>query len=239
MAIAQSYIVRVLRKVERWLNENNQSAEAAKVGRIVQKLAQAEDIHEVLNSLYAVERFDEVALRLMWLLDGAERNESNAENGKADYEEMVLVDLVKKALRRNGVEKTPQPHSLPTAQIDDLFISLHRFGRATEELKRRSFEAGQFQGTDESLLYKILNELAVLRETAVAAGKEDVRYFAAAGTEFVQYVLDNGLFQDVRVVNVLDNANLTLQTVFEVAGVEDDSLQSTIEILQQPKDLLD
>ena len=95
------------------------------------------------------------------------------------------------------------------------------------------------QGVEESRIYDILNELASLGEQAADAGKRDLSQFVSACSGFAQYVLDNSRLHDVRVVNILDNANITLQTVFETTGVEDnDSLQSTIQLLKQPKDLL-
>jgi hypothetical protein len=225
--------------LESLLGEGGHAAEASKVGKIVQKLAQADDIHEALAVLHEVEGLDNFSLRLMWLLDVAERGDVGLENGVMEYQASMLAALLTGedgSERGKNVEATT---SLPD-RIDKLYISLHRFGRAIEELKRNSFEDGVFRSVGESQIFSLLSELASLGEHAMDAGKNDLSQFVSACNGFAQYVLDNGLLHDVRVVNILDNANFTLQTVFETAGVEDnDSLQSTIQLLNQPKDLLD
>ena len=240
MSGAQSYIVRVLRNVETWLGDHGHSFEASRVGKIIQKLAQAEDIHEALNALYRVREFDHLALRLMWLVEVVERGDLGVENGVMDYQATVLGNLIVNGFKGGGASKAHRnPKQLPD-KVDDLFISLHKLGRVMEELKRSSLEAGVFKGIQESQLFKILSELAPLKEHALQAEKREVARFSDACSGFIQYVLDNGLVNDVRIVNVLDNANITLQTVFEVAGGEDnDSLQSTIELLKRPGDLFD
>jgi hypothetical protein len=239
MSTGQIYIVRLLRRVENLLSEGNHSAEASKVGKIMQKVAQADDIHEALDVLCKVEGLDDFALRLMWLLDVSERGEVSFENGVMDYQASVLGALISGSAAADGAENAGAVSSLPD-RIDKLYVSLHKFGRAIEELKRHAIEDGVFGEIEENRIYDILNELASLGDHAAAAGKTDLSQFVSACSGFAQHVLDNSLLHDVRVVNILDNANITLQTMFETAGIEDnDSLQSTIQLLNQPKELLD
>lgn len=239
MSGAQSYIVRLLRKVESWLGEHDRPVEASKVGKVIQKIAHADEIHGALCTLYRVDHFDQFALSLMWFLDKAERGDMALDNGVMDHQAESLAMLLVDAYRNGHAQSPPAPKTLPD-QVESLYDSLHKFGRVVEELKRNSFEDGTFSGISDNQLYKILNELVLLRESASAATKDDVVQFASACSGFVQHVLDAGLLHDVRIVNLLDNANLTLQTVFEAAGIEDnDSLQSTIELLKRPDDLLD
>lgn len=239
MLAGQSYIVRVLRKVEARLSDQSHASEASRVGKIIQKLAQAHDVHEALKALYRVEQLNEFALRLMWLVDAVERGEVGLENGVMEFQATALSNLAVEAFNANGAVKATSER-IASAQVDDLYVSLHKFGRLTEELKRSSLEAGVFQGINENQLYNILNELASLKENAVASGKQDAAQFGEACSEFIQYVLDNELLNDVRIINILDNANITVQTMFEAAGIEDnDSLQSTIQLLKRPKELLD
>lgn len=239
MSGAQSYIVRLLRKVEAWLGEHGNGSEATKVGKLVQKLAHADEIHSSLCALYQVDQFDQFALRLMWFLDKAERGDVALDPAVMDHQAESLGVLLLDSLK-NGQSETPPapPKNLPD-HVDSLYDALHKFGRSVEDLKRISLEGGTFTGLPENQLYRILSELVSLRESASAAAKEDAVQFASACSGFIQHVLDTGLLHDVRIVNLLDNANLTLQTVFETAGIEDtDSLQSTIELLRRPEDLL-
>jgi hypothetical protein len=238
MSTGKSYIVRLLRRVESLLSNGGHADEASKVGRIMQKVAQADDIHDALEVLRKVEGLDDFALRLMWLLDVAEKGEVGLENGVMDYQASVLGTLITAGTgvksRENVAAVTPLPD-----RIDQLYVSLHKFGRAIEELKRHSIGDGVFAGVEERRICDILNELASLGEHAADSGKKDLSQFVSACSGFAQYVLDNGVLHDVRVVNILDNANITLQTVFEAAGAEDlDSLQSTIQLLSQPNELL-
>jgi hypothetical protein len=209
------------------------------VGRIVQKLAQADDIHDALNELLCVEGMEQFALRLMWLLEGAERGTMSLDDGVLDYQAMMLENLlIAKTLARGADQGTPEPTI--GREIDELYVSLHKFGRAIEGLKQHSVGEAGFKGIQESEMYALLQVLALLADQALSCGKRDLSQFAAACVGFVHYVLDNEMLHDVRVINILDNANFTLQTVFEVAGAEDlDSLTSTIELLKQPRELLD
>jgi hypothetical protein len=93
---------------------------------------------------------------------------------------------------------------------------------------------------NEGQVYRLLTQLPGLEEAGRVAGNDHVVRFAQACTTFMQHVADTETFGDVRVVNVLDSANLTLQTATAavVAG-ENDSLESTIELLRQPRSILD
>jgi hypothetical protein len=109
-----------------------------------------------------------------------------------------------------------------------------------EELNRRSFDADSFKEIDQDSLYRVLNESAALRHCAEVVENQDVVRFAEAFSTLVQFVVEQQVLRDVRVVNLLANANLTLQTILESAGEEDyDSLQQTIELLQTGRTLLE
>lgn len=235
----QSYLIRLLRRVESSLSDGHHVTESSKVGRIVQKLAQADDIHEALNELLCVEGMDQFALRLMWLLEGAERSTMNMDDGVLEYQAVMLENLLTANTLARGVDKgSPEP--TVGMGIDELYVSLHKFGRAIEGLKQHSISEDGFKGIQASQMYALLQVLALLADQALSCGKRDLSQFAAACGGFVHYVLDHEMLRDVRVINILDNANFTLQTVFEAASAEDrDSLTSTIELLKQPRELLD
>lgn len=239
MSGGQSYVIRLLRRVESSLSDGHHATESSKVGKIVQELAQADDIHEALDELLCVEGMDQFALRLMWLLDGAERGTMNFDDGVLDYQASLLENLLTtRTSAKGGVNGTPELTA--PDEIDQLFVSLHKFGRTIEGLKQQSIGEGGFRGIQEVQLYALLQALALLADQADSCGKKDLSRFATACSGFIHHVLDNGLLHDVRVVNILDNSNFTLQTVFEVAGAEDhDSLSSTIQLLNQPRELLD
>lgn len=238
MSSGQNHIVRLLRQVESRLGRRGQAAEASRVGKIMQKLAQTDDIHEELSTLYRVEGFSEFAVRLMWQLESVEQGAPVLENGAMDYYASVLGGLLVVAQPRNPEDTSPDMSI--REEIDQMSVLLHEVGRMIEEIKRGSIESGVFKGIEESHLYKLLSELSLLGDQCVRAGRKDICHLVAACSGFIQYVVDNAIFRDVRVVNILDNTNLTLQTALETIGVEDhDALESTIQLLNQPKDLLD
>lgn len=235
MSGGQQYIVRVLRKVESWLGEDNYPVESAKVGKIMQRVAQADNVDQELSALYKVQGFGDLALRLMWLRESAEEGKIGIDNGTIEYHAENLMKLVLGSAKVGGSVQSPAE----PVEIDALYNVLHKFGKSVEELKRASRDGTSFKKIDENRLFGILSELAAVKESGLAAGKESMVRFADACSEFLHYVLDMNLLDDVRIINVLDNANLTVQTVSAAAWTEDgDSLESTIDLLKRPQDLL-
>ncbi len=237
MPTAQTYMVRLLREVENRLGRNGHPGEALKVGKIMQRLAQADDVQEELENLYKVECFSEFAMNLMWQLKGIEQGTLGSDNGAADHYASELAEIL---LARLGKTMDVTPPVAEPERSDMLTDSQHEVGSLIEELKRRSVILEEFKGIEESQLRKLLGGLLALREQASSLGRGDLARYADACRGFVQYVVDHSLFRDVRVLNILDSANLTLQTALATADVEDHScLESTIQLLTQPKNLLD
>ena len=233
----QSYLLRLLRGVEGWLGAHGHPSEASRVAKIIQKLAQTDDIHEALDALYGVKGFDEFALRLMWHLDLMERGLLEVDNRALEHYASALGGIL--VAQDETPREAPEDMTFPE-KIDQISIPQHEIGRVIEEIKRQSISPGVSNGIEERQLCRLVSGFSSLAEQATRAGRSDLSRLAAACSAFVHYVIDHALLRDVRVVNILDNANLTLQTVLECAGVEDDhSVESTIQLLNQPKDLLD
>lgn len=212
-------------------------AELSMLEKIVYKLAHTENIGEELERLYGVHGFDQLALRLMWSLEREGMESNTLESVLIDYEVETLNSLMRSA--RNGEKQKKEAQPVPSPKpLDDFYESLHRFGRVIEELHRKSFENESFKGVDQDLLYRVLNESTSLQHYASQADKTDVIRFTEAFSSLVQFVLDHRLYNDVRVVHILESANLTLQTILETAG-EEDSLQQTIELLRAGRSLLE
>lgn len=167
----------------------------------------------------------------------ASRRVPGLENGVMDYHAEVLAHLL--LGEPEGCGNGDRAVTL-SGEVDRMSISLHRFGRIIEEMKRAAFGASEFKGVAEELLRNLVTELAALKCNSLSSGRKDTGEFAAAAIAFVQYVMEHSLLRDVRVVNILDNANCTVQTVLEMPGIEDDdSLHTMTQLLGQPKQLLD
>lgn len=238
MSGVQGYIVRVLRRVEASLRDDDCHAESATLGKIIHKMSRAENGVEALESLYAVRGLDQFALRLMWSLEHASSASGELNSDVLDNEVEILKSVYKSSMVNGRAPSKPKNvEQTPTAEI--LYDALHKFGRVVEDIRRESFDGEQFRSIGEERLFRILHETGSLQRAAAAAGNDAVVKFSGACSGFVQYTLDHALVHDVRIVNVLENANITLQTSL-AAGEEDfDSLQQTIELLQAPEKLLD
>ena len=239
MSKPQSYIVRLLRKVEASLMNGRRQAELTMLEKIIHRISHAENVREELETLYSVQGFDEFALRLMWSYEREGIESNTLESGLIDYEVETLEALLRSV--RNGEKKKEEVREIPPPKpLDDFHEELHKFGRSVEDLRRKSFDDDKFKGLDQDLLYRVLNESTSLQHYATQAGKTDVVRFADSFSALVQFVLDRRLFGDVRVVHLLENANLTLQTIVETVGAEDyDSLQQTIELLRTGRSILE
>lgn len=235
-----SYIVRLLRMLETALNGRGFRQESDRLGKVIQRLSQAESIAAGLEALYAVEGWERFALRLMWFaerLKGPAVADPDPEVMQYQVEQLVS-DLVS-VETGEAITASKPPESHAGEASTDLPDALHAFGAALEELKRSSTDGESFKGLDQTALQDSLARASTLRHAAEGEGNMDVMKFSDSFSYFVTYVIDHSLQNDVRVLNLLDNANVTLQTVMETIGTEDyDSLHQTIELLENPKTLL-
>lgn len=235
----QSYIVRLLRQVETSLAGDHSEYLRGVLGKITRRITQADNLDVALVSLYAVEGFDRFTLRLMWVLERAGISSSDIASEVMEYEVQQLSSVLHSAVtgHTTSVPVTIEPQSVKP--LEDFYEALHRFGRSIEDTRRKSASNGVVS-IDCNSLYRVLNEAGLIEKASLAAGKIEVAVFGSAVAKFIQYVIDAAVFHDIRVVNILDNANLTLQTVTESAGGEEyDSLQQMSALLEHPASLLE
>lgn len=240
MSARQSYIVRLLRRLETLLVDHHMHQESAILGTIIHRLSHAEKVEDGLETLYGVQGFDRFALRLMWSLERYGIDTNDPPPAVEAYELSELGMLIRASL--NGTPHVPvfTDSPIPNNLWERLYDQLHRYGRCIEDLKRRSYDGEAFRSIDQSLLYRILDEAGTLGEAARSTGRADVEEFTVAVSRFLQHVLDDQLFHDARIVHLLDNANITLQTALDASGTEDyDALQQAIDLLKNPQTVLD
>jgi hypothetical protein len=231
-----SYAIRVLRRLESVLIESGYQFEGGRVGLILQRLSRADNIRSVLADLYTVEGFDQFALRLMYYGEtvkdafGAMPDDRLVEHHVRELFAALMAHPVHEAV--NGAQNVP-----PTA---DLNRALDAFNLAFQALKRESYRDEVFLRVERPPLEAFLQKTNDLGEVARKERSADVARFSAACSTFVRFVLDRNALNDVRVINILDNASLTLQTVLETAGDENvDALQQMIQLLSDPSTLLE
>jgi hypothetical protein len=234
------YIVRLLRKLETLLMETGHQSEGGRLGQITQRISRADDARAALATLYSVEGYDQFALRLMYY--GERMREGLVELPEErllDYQIGELYDvLLSTPYRANPTP--PEPPAPPPPAKGDLEQAAAAFSGSLQELKRSAFNREEFAGVRRSQIDDLRAKLEDLEREAKERGNTDVARFARSCTTFVSFVVDRKLLQDVRVVNILDNAGLTMQTVLHAVGADDyDSLNQMVQLLEDPATLLE
>jgi hypothetical protein len=227
----RSYIVRLLRLLETSLVNGGHTRDADRVGRVVQRIAASDAIDQALETLYAIDGWEEFALRLIWY-GGTDTDDTGDPFAKEllDYRVATLQGLL---LREEPPRETTDAQPPVSGDLSHALIA---FGVALDELRREAYDGETFIGIPHGRLEALLLDAERLRALATAESSRDIERFLTAFHTFLGYVLRHHLTGDVRVVNLIDNANLMLQTVIETVGAEDfDSLQQTIALLEQPQ----
>jgi len=229
------YIVRLLRKLEFTLAEYGHQREAGRMGQIIQRIARADDVRAAVRTLYMVEGYDRLSLRLLFYSDRMGPFETELpDDSLIDYHVSKLYSTI---VDSQPGEIRPSARRLPPSQ--DVTQGIDGFVAALRDLRRGAMEGEPFRGIQRGHLERLLQRAHDLGATADREGNLDISRFAAASSTFVRYVLDRSIYEDVRVVNILDNAVLTLQTVLPSVGADDyDSLAQTNQLLSDPATLL-
>lgn len=231
-----SYVVRVLRRLESTLIESGYQVEGGRVGLILQRLSRADSIRSVLADLYTVEGLDQFALRLMYY------GETVKDAFGAMPDDRLVEHHVRELFAALMAHPVREPAAAPQAvpPTADLNRALSEFDISFQRLKRESYRDEVFVRIERPPLEAFLQKTNDLGEVARKERSADVGRFSAACSTFVRFVLDKNALNDVRVINILDNASLTLQTVLETAGEENvDALQQMIQLLSDPSTLLE
>jgi hypothetical protein len=234
------YIVRLLRRLETMLIESGHQAEGGRLGQITQRISRADDARAALATLYSVEGYDRFALRLLYY--GEKMRETLVELPEErllDYQIHELYAVLLSSSRGlNSLPEEPQP--TPPPAKGNMEKAVEAFSTSMQDLRRTSFHQEEFAGIRRAQVDELRARLEDLHRAAKERGNADVARFATACSTFLAFVVDRKLLQDVRVVNILDNAGLTLQTVLQAVGADDyDSLHQMVQLLEDPATLLE
>lgn len=233
MAGEREHILDVIQLLESRLTSSNRSLDAGRISLIRRALSSSQHLDAALEMLYGVQGYDQVALRLMWY----------AEKGSDPF----AAVLTEHAVSRRADEllsllptEFPAPAGPGPEVPKSIAAAVDEFGVAVEALKAGSFREGQFSEVTEDLAAPLRASLQPLGRAGALEENRDVARFADAVARFLERVRARALARDVRVVNLLDSANLTLQTVMQTHAAEDyDSLQEITRLLEDPLPLLE
>lgn len=240
MADEDHYCVQVLQSLEAHLVGGGFRPQAEKVASLIKRLKETSDPDAVLKQLYGVQGWDQIALRLLWYEQKA--RETDIDTLGRTVKDQHVRELFDNVVQTGGVTsapaaETPAPSAPPSQDIAE---ALERFDAAVGILKQRSLQGDDFIGIEQPLIDILQEETDALRGVAATEDNQDVVRFCTALSIFLVYIVDKGRTSDVRTLNIIDNANLTLQTVLQAMGAADyDSLQQTTQLLENPGTLME
>lgn len=233
MAGEREHILEILQLLESRLTSSNRPDDAGRISVIRRAISANQHIDASLETLYEVQGFHAFALRLMWYAEKGRDPFATAPTGhvassRAD-ELLALLPL-----------PTPEADAPVTEEPATIAAAVDEFGVAMEAVKRGAYLEGQFSGVTEALAGRLRSAAQPLGRAAGLEENHDVARFADAIVRFLDLVRARSLNGDVRVVNLLDSANLTLQTVMQTHAAEDyDSLQEITRLLENPLPLFE
>ena len=228
-----SYLERLFRRLEETSQGDGRPQLAATIARVAQRVLAAPDPKIALGDLAAVREWHEFAVRLIWSLQ-----ERSSLGPEADEQELLMLQVGElRAACATSVKESRKELPPRSKSFDDVLLE---FGKAAEGVKRGSFQNGQFVEIPRVQLDTVRRHAESLKRVATEEGNQDVQRFCTALILFVEYAVDRDLIRDVRVANLLDNANVTLQTVHQAVGAEEyDAIHQMIELLENPATLLE
>ncbi len=195
------------------------------------RLTDAPDADEELKNLYKVKGFSDFATGLMWMVDRAQKNPGQVSVGPED--ETLLLSSFRKAIdgvTPPAVEETPvqEPAQSGTAGSGESDPKI--FAGQVEQFAE-SVQSGS--GGTRMLLEDLATECD---SVAQQGGAADLVEFATLFGEFLKFISEGELFDDVRVINILSNIS---STVSSWANTPADSraglLEEALNILRESK----
>ena len=164
------------------------------------RLIEAPDSGEELNNLYKVTGFSQFAMGLMWMIDRAEKSPGQIAIGLED--ETLLLSSFRKAMAE---QSSPGQQSASAAEVIEI-------GEADE----KAF-AGQVERFSESVqsgsggTIMFLEDLVTESETiARQGGASELAEFCSLLVEFLKFISERELLDDVRVINIVPNISSTV-----------------------------
>jgi hypothetical protein len=169
------------------------------------RISDAPDSGEELNNLYKVQGFSDFAMGLMWMVDRAKKNPGQIAIGPED--ETLLLSSFRKAIAGHApvqAESPAEPSTPTTGGLEQTELDVQAFAGQVEQLAE-AVQSGS--GGTRMLLEDLVVECDTIKGNG---GSPDVMEFTTLFAEFLKYLSENELFDDVRVINILSNVSSTV-----------------------------
>jgi hypothetical protein len=163
--------------------------------KIKDRFSQTADAELELKDLYKVKGFSDFAAVLMWILERAQKDPQLAAVGPAD--ETLLLSTFRKAMSEQGFlpPSAPSPREEPGGQDEKAFAAqLEKFSEAIQ---------GGVEGRG-PMLEALFNDCG---HAANSNSGDEFKQFNVLLADFLKYIAESELLDDVRVINILSNVS--------------------------------
>jgi hypothetical protein len=162
------------------------------------RFEKAPDAGEELKNLYKVKGFSDFASIMMWILDRSRRDPGGSATSTLD--ETLLLSAFRRAMSEQGLKSTPASASAGHSGGSDerSFASqLDKFSDAVQS-------GVEGRGV---LLESIFNDCGVVVQRST---DPEFKQLAALMGDFLKFIAENELLDDVRVINIVSNISSSI-----------------------------
>ena len=172
---------------------------------VKKRLIDAPDSGEELKNLYRVTGFSQFAMGLMWMMDRAGKNPGQIAIGLED--ETLLLSSFRKAMAE---QPSPGEQSTSAAEVKE--AGAGEIGEADEKAfasQVEQFSESVQSGSGGTIMF--LEDLVTECETiAKQGGVSELVEFCSLLVEFLKFISERELLDDVRVINIVSNVSSTV-----------------------------
>jgi hypothetical protein len=165
--------------------------------RLKTRFEQTSDAEAELKNLYKVKGFSDFAAVMMWILERAQKDPQLAATSSED--ETLLLSTFRRAMGEQGMSPEPAPSESGGGATDERSFAsqLERFSEAVQS-------GIEGRGTQ---LESLFNDCEGI---ANGSSDADFRQFGVLMTDFLKYIAESELLDDIRVINIVSNVSSSI-----------------------------
>jgi hypothetical protein len=227
----------LLQRLQQRLAEEGHHVQAEMMGRLAVRIRTSGNVDAALRSLYGVQGWSEVAMRLMWY---RHRRLTPDTPALADSLAQCQAEELHALLMTASGSPAAAPEGGEGALTGELFEALHEFASSLDDLRQASFEGERVPGMHFGLFDSALSRAGRLHQAATAAHNDHIVHFAGAVSLFLRYLIERELYDDVRSIHLIDITAEALQKLLEQqAPLDYAALEQSTDMLHNSETLLE